>query len=129
MGRIFGVGNSLEEDTKALAVHASITDRSKGLIPGLFVNALIETGTDSVPALPQQAVVAEAGRKYLFVKDGEEGSTGGEIVFRRIEIETGLEELGYVEVLPLEEIAPDAEIAVKGTFHIHSVFKPGVDQE
>ena len=128
-GNIFGVGNSLEDDTKALAVHASITDRSRELIPGIFVNALIETGSDSVPALPRQAVVTEAGRKYIFIRDKKEGAPGGEIVFRRIEIETGLEEMGYVEVLPLEEVAPDAEIAVKGTFHIHSVFKPGVDQE
>jgi len=128
-GTVFGVGNSLEDDTKALAVHASITDRMQELIPGMFVNALIETGSDSVPTLPQEALVAEAGKKYIFIRDREEGAAGGEIVFRSIEIETGLEEMGYVEVLPLEEVAADAEIAVKGTFHIHSVFKPGVDQE
>jgi cobalt-zinc-cadmium efflux system membrane fusion protein len=74
-------------------------------------------------------VVTEAGKKYIFVKEKEGGTSDGEIVFRRIEIETGVEELGFVEVLPLEELPGDAEIAVEGTFHIHSVFKPGVDQE
>jgi len=128
-GSIFGVGNILENDTKALAVHASIKGRSKGLIPGMFVNALIEIGSDSVPSLPRQAVVTEAGKKYIFIKDKEGSAPFGDIIFRRIEIETGLEEMGYVEVLPLEEFAPDSEIAVEGTFHIHSVFKPGVDQE
>ena len=128
-GSIFNVGKYLDDDTKALAVHASITDRSQELVPGMFVNALIETGSDSVPALPLQAVVAESGRKYIFIRDKEEGAPEEDIVFRRIEVETGLEEMGYVEVLPLEELAPDSEIAVEGTFHIHSVFKPGVDQE
>lgn len=128
-GRIFGIGNRLEDETKALAVYANITGKPERLIPGMFVNALIETGSDSVPALPLQAVVAEAGKKYIFVKEKIGGTSDGEIVFRRIEIETGLEELGFIEVLPLEELPGDAEIAVEGTFHIHSVFKPGVDQE
>jgi cobalt-zinc-cadmium efflux system membrane fusion protein len=128
-GKIFGISKSFENETKALTVHASILGKSPELIPGMFVNALIETGSGSVPALPVQAVVNEAGKEYIFIKTANENSSEENIVFKRIEIKSGLEDLGYVEILPLDKLPPDAEIAVKGTFYIHSVFKPGVDEE
>lgn len=128
-GKIFGISKSFENETKALTVHASILGKSLELIPGMFVNALIETGSGSVPALPVQAVVNEAGKEYIFIKTANENPSDKNIVFKRIEIKSGLEDLGYVEILPLDELPPDAEIAVKGTFYIHSVFKPGVDEE
>lgn len=128
-GTIFGVSKNFENETKALTVHASILDESHELIPGMFVNALIETGSDSVPALPAEAVVREAGKNYIFILSNTSESPEEVVVFKRIEIVTGLEDLGYVEIIPLEDFPTDAEFAVKGTFYIHSVFKPGVDEE
>ena len=126
-GKIFGISKSFENETKALVVHASILGKSPELIPGMFVNALIETAIDSVMAFPIEAVVNEAGKSYVFVKGNS--SQNDEIVFKRVEIRTGLNDLGYIEIFPLENLPSDAEIAVKGTFYIHSVFKPGVDEE
>ncbi|KJF43608.1 efflux RND transporter periplasmic adaptor subunit [Draconibacterium sediminis] len=128
-GKIFGISKSFEDETKALVVHANIMGKSPELIPGMFVNALIETGSDSVPAVPVQAVINEAGKEYIFIKAANVEPSDENIVFKRVEIKTGLEDLGYVEILPLDNLPPDSEIAIKGTFYIHSVFKPGVDEE
>lgn len=128
-GKIFGVSRSFENETKALAVHASIVGHAPELIPGMFVNALIETGSDSVPALPVQAIVNEAGKEYIFIRVENEGYMNENIVFKRVEVRTGTEDLGYAEIHPLDDLPDDALIAVRGTFYIHSLFKPGMDLE
>ncbi len=128
-GKIFGISKNFENETKALTVHAKILGKAPELIPGMFVNALIETSSDTVQSLPEGAVVNEAGKSYIFIKDNGKEIGENAIVFHRIEIRTGLNDLGYVEILPLENLPSDAEIAIKGTFYIQSVFKPGVDVE
>jgi len=128
-GKIFGISKSFEDETKSLVVHANIIGKSPELIPGMFVNALIETGSDSVLTIPVQAVINEAGKEYIFVKAESQESEDENIVFKRFEIKSGIEDLGYIEIRPLDELPSNAEIAIKGTFYIHSVFKPGVDEE
>lgn len=129
MGEIFGISKSFESETKALVVHARISKKQGELIPGMFVNALIETGSDSVPVLPVEAIVHEAGKDFIFIKTANEEPGGDKMVFKRVEVITGISDLGYIEIKPLVEISPDVEIAIQGTFYIHSVFKPGVDEE
>lgn len=128
-GEIFGVSKSFENETKALVVHANIVQKTVELIPGMFVNALIETGSGTVAALPVEAIVHEAGKDYIFIKADHEEPGEKNIVFRRMEVKTGTSDLGYMEVSPMEEMSADAEIAIEGTFYIQSVFKPGVDEE
>lgn len=67
IGKVFNVSKSFENDTKSVAVHAEILNPSKSLIPGMYVNALIDVGTRQVQALPTDAVIRADGREYIFV--------------------------------------------------------------
>jgi len=77
-GKIFGVGKAFANDTKAVAVHATIDD-NKMLIPGMYVNALIDIGASRVNALPIDAIIKAEGKEFIFVLEkvsdehGEEG--------------------------------------------------------
>lgn len=66
-GKVFNVSKSFENDTKSVAVHAEILNPTKSLIPGMYVNALIDVGTRQVEALPTDAVIRADGREYIFV--------------------------------------------------------------
>ncbi|MCW4469807.1 efflux RND transporter periplasmic adaptor subunit [Flavobacterium sp. MFBS3-15] len=66
-GKVFNVSKSFENDTKSVAVHAEILNPTKSLIPGMYVNALIDVGTRQVQALPADAVIRADGREYIFV--------------------------------------------------------------
>jgi len=66
-GRVFSISKSFENDTKSVAVHTEITNSGQNLIPGMYVNALIDVGTHSVQALPVDAVIKAEGREYIFV--------------------------------------------------------------
>jgi len=73
IGKVFNVSKSFENDTKSVAVHAEILDPTKSLIPGMYVNALIDVGTRQVEALPADAVIKADGREYIFVLEEGHG--------------------------------------------------------
>jgi cobalt-zinc-cadmium efflux system membrane fusion protein len=148
IGKVFNVSKSFENDTKSVAVHAEILNPTKSLIPGMYVNALIDVGTREIKALPADAVIRADGREYVFVleeghqeatpdddghdheHDAAEGHShndghahedeGTTYHFQRIEVKTGTSQLGYVQVTLLQEIDKDAKIVLKGAYYIQS---------
>lgn len=143
-GKIFSVGKAFENETKSVAVHADIANERQQLIPGMYVNALIDVGANTVNALPVDAVVKAEGREFIFILEGgheekagtpahdeqeghehEDGDNhlekkGKTYHFQRIEVKTGTAQLGFVQVTPLQEIEPDAKIVLKGAYYIQS---------
>jgi len=72
-GRVATISKSFENDTKSVAVHAEIINPGSALIPGMYVNALIDVGAREVQALPVDAIVRADGREYIFVlEEGHE---------------------------------------------------------
>lgn len=140
-GKIFSVGKSFENETKSVAVHADIDNKNQKLIPGMYVNALINIGEKLVNALPLEAIVKADGREFIFVleeghkeqaaheekgghnhADGIKHEESEEIAyhFQRIEVKTGITQLGYVEVNLLQKIEDNAKIVLKGAYYIQS---------
>lgn len=128
--RVFAVGKAFEIDPKALKVHAEITDKDAGLLPGMYVDARIVTDAREVTAVPDDAIVTEAGLSYIFVQvesqedaheheDGE-GHTHGEpkLVFQKIEINTGATDIGFTEVVPAQNIPRNPVIVTKGAYYL-----------
>ena len=132
-GRIFNVGKSFQNDTKSVAVHADIENEKHTLISGMYVNALIDVGSNAVNALPQEAVVKAEGREYIFTLEDEkhdekaDDKKGGDkkevekgYHFQRIEVKTGASQLGFVQVTPLQKAEIGKNIVVKGAFYLQA---------
>jgi len=140
-GKIFSVGKSFENETKSVAVHADISNFQQKLIPGMYVNALIDAGANTVKALPSEAIIKADGREFIFVleeghkeevahdekeghnhEDGDkhEEAEGKTFHFQRIEVKTGTSQLGYTQVTLLQKIEPNAKIVLKGAYYIQS---------
>lgn len=138
-GKVFNVGKAFENETKSVAVHADIINKSQTLIPGMYVNALIDVGARDVQALPLDAIVKAEGREFIFIleegheeeaHDSEEGHShedghkheeaGKMYHFQRIEVKTGTSQLGYVQVSVLQKIDANAKIVLKGAYYIQS---------
>ncbi len=138
-GKVFNVGKAFENETKSVAVHADIINKSQTLIPGMYVNALIDVGARDVQALPLDAVVKAEGREFIFIleegheeesHDSEEGHShedghkheeaGKMYHFQRIEVKTGTSQLGYVQVSVLQKIDANAKIVLKGAYYVQS---------
>lgn len=140
-GKIFSVGKSFENETKSVAVHADISNFQQKLIPGMYVNALIDAGANTVKALPTEAIIKADGREFIFVleeghkeevahdekeghnhEDGDkhEEAEGKKFHFQRIEVKTGTSQLGYTQVTLLQKIEPNAKIVLKGAYYVQS---------
>ncbi len=138
-GKVFNVGKAFENETKSVAVHADIANKSQTLIPGMYVNALIDVGAKDLPALPVEAVVKAEGREFIFIleedheeeshdeeeghshEDGHEHKEAGKMFhFQRIEVKTGTSQLGFVQVSVLHKIDTNAKIVLKGAYYIQS---------
>lgn len=76
-GKIFSVGKAFENETKSVAVHADIENDKQQLIPGMYVNALIDVGANTVNALPVDAVVKAEGREFIFILEGAHEEKAG----------------------------------------------------
>ncbi|MCF0059651.1 efflux RND transporter periplasmic adaptor subunit [Dyadobacter sp. CY356] len=122
-GKIFSVGKAFENETKSVAVHADILNDKQILIPGMYVNALIDIGKNKVDALPVDAVIKADGREFIFVLEDEEKKKKSEensYHFQRIEVKSGTTQLGYVQVTPLQVLEKNARIVLKGSYYIQS---------
>lgn len=118
-GKIYNIGKSFENETKSVAVHADIQKQDKSLIPDMYINALIDIGNEKVRALPNEAIIMAEGRKFVFVLD-ETSTEKDAFNFKRLEVKTGAEQLGYTEVIPLEVIIEGDKIVTKGAYYLQS---------
>jgi len=125
-GKVFNVSKAFENETKSVAVHADISNSNQTLIPGMYVNALIDVGTQNVASLPADAIVRADGREFIFIlEEGHEEEAGHKeegktFHFQRIEVKTGTAQLGYVQVSILQPIDINAQIVLKGAYYIQS---------
>ncbi len=120
-GKIFSVGKSFENETKSVAVHADILNEKQLLIPGMYVNALVDIGSNSLDALPVDAIIKAEGREFIFVLEEEEKTAEGtEFHFQRIEVKTGTSQLGYVQTTLLQPLETANNIVVKGAYYLQS---------
>ncbi len=66
--QVFSIGNTFENENKAIAVHAVVKGNKQGLIDGMNVTALISLKNATVPALPDEAFVNQDGVDFVFVQ-------------------------------------------------------------
>lgn len=122
LGKVVEIFDTFDTVTKTVPVKVTISGATGRLIPGMAVSAVINTGNDSAEALPEEAVVSSGDKKYIFVLEDIHKEGGEEkYCFTKKEVITGARELGYVEIRPVDEIAPDAKIVVTNAFYLNSM--------
>ncbi len=130
-GKINGINKSFQNETKGVIVHAVIDNATKkNLIPGMYVTALISTGSQMTPSLPVEAIVRSGGKQYIFiVSDDNKDSKTGTFRFVKAEVKAGVSELGYIQVTPLEELPKNTKVVTKGAFYLESKGAGGAEEE
>lgn len=120
---IYSVGKQFEQNPRAVHVHAEIDQEESFLIPGMYINGTIHTSEDKVYALPESAIVEDGGKTYLFTAEKHEENGDTEWSFTPIEIMTGIEEDGWVEVKLLEPLPEGARVASNNAYYLISEMK------
>jgi cobalt-zinc-cadmium efflux system membrane fusion protein len=66
---IFAIGKEFEPNTRAVHIHARLDKNPGNLIPGMYVSGHIHTDENTARTLPNDAVVTEGTKSYIFILD------------------------------------------------------------
>lgn len=135
---VYLIGREISAD-RSVQVHCHIQKEDRELIPGMYLKASIETDSAHVTALPEEAVVSSQGKKYIFIETEADAHAANDSAkaegkhakeehvpahhFKMVEIATGENELGYVEVILPPGIDKNAKVVTKGAFSLLAKMK------
>ena len=117
-------GKSVSED-KTFRVYATVTSTCKNVMPGMYVNALIEESDLKVTSLPSEAVVSFDDKDYIFIFDKNKEEAGQPFTeYKIIEVKKGVSSSGYTEIrLPEGFDIISARVVIKGAYNLLSAKK------
>jgi len=122
---IYSVGKQFEQNPKAVHVHAEIDQKEDFLIPGMYINGRIHTNSREVMALPEDAIIEEEGKPYIFIAESHQEDGETEWAFKPVEIRTGIIDEGWVEIKLLEELLEGTKVAWDNAYYLISEMKKG----
>lgn len=119
---IFLVGREISSD-RTVRVHGHLEKEDRDLMPGMFLKAIIQTGSASVPSLPEEAVLNYEDREVIFLQLSEQ-------IYQMAEVTTGMRENGFVEViLPTEMDINQTKVVIRGAYKLLSKLKSTDEEE
>lgn len=121
---LYQTAKSINSD-KNYKVYANVCGKCKNLLPGTYVNAIIEISDKKTTALPSEAVVNFEDKSYIFVFEKEKTEDGKPFTeYRMVEVQKGVSEGGFVEVLLPEGLDMlKLKVVVKGAYNLLSAKK------
>jgi cobalt-zinc-cadmium efflux system membrane fusion protein len=115
---IFALNKSFEDNQQAILAHAKIEGTTETLLPGMYVEARIQIDNYKTNALPSDAVVSNGDEHYIYVETKKNH-------YKQIAVKIGVADMGFTEILPLEEIPPNAKVVTKGAYYLLSQLTKG----
>ena len=111
------VNKSVDLENRTIGIHGHLSDENntEKFSPGMYVEAEIETASESKPALPQEAVIEIDNKHFvLTLINSENGNYSFEIKL----VEIGASDDGYVEILNNQDFNKDTKFLTRGAFNL-----------
>lgn len=119
--KVILVGRSLDSD-RSTVVHCHFTKTPKDLVPGMAMSAEMESRTDTVWCVPEEAVVRTGDGQAVFIVNMD-GS------YTLVPVRTGAQEYGFLELMDPSAELRERSIAVKGAYSLLSVLMNSAEEE
>jgi len=113
---VYLIGREISED-RTVRIHCHLDKEDLDLLPGMYLKAYVEAGTQSLPAIPNEAIVNFEGKDYIFVTEKEANH------FKMLEVTKGISELGFTEVEMKEGLNNESLIVISGAYDILAKIK------
>jgi cobalt-zinc-cadmium efflux system membrane fusion protein len=117
-------GKSINTD-KTYKVFASVTGICKNVLPGMYVNAIIESTGGRVHSLPSESIVSFDDKDYIFVFEKDKEENGKPFTeYRMVEVKKGISDGGYTQIILPDGFAVEtAKVVIKGSYNLLSAKK------
>jgi len=121
---IYQTGRTVNAD-RTYKVYARVNEICKNVIPGMYVNAMIEAKGLQVTAIPSEAIVSFEDKDYIFVFDKNKEEGGKPFTeYRMIEVQKSVTDGDFTEIsLPEGFDIKTAKVVVKGAYNLLSAKK------
>ena len=123
--KIYSVGKKFEQSPRAVHVHAEISDKQDYLIPGMYITGKIHTTSESVMALPREAIVEADGKPYIFIAETHQEDGQTEWEFSPTEVRTGTTDEGWVAINLLEPLPDGTLVAWNNAYYLVAEMNKG----
>jgi cobalt-zinc-cadmium efflux system membrane fusion protein len=123
---VYLIGREIRED-RTVRIHCHLDKEDMELLPGMYLKAYVEAGTQNVAALPDKAIVNFEGSDYIFVSipSDEKGTHH----FKMVQVVKGVSELNYTEVQLPKDISAESSIVINGAYDMLSKMKNSEEDE
>ena len=121
---IYQTGKTVNAD-KTYKVYATVSGKCKNLLPGMYVNAIIEAAAQQVTSLPSDAIVSFDDKDYIFVFEKDKEENGKQFTeYRMVEISKGVTDGGFTEIILPEGLdMKSIKVVIKGAYNLLSAKK------
>ena len=122
-GKVSFITATLDDKSKSALVHIDILSaEGKTLLPNMFVSAAIHCDNQTCDAVPDEAIVMSANRKYVFVSLDSN-------TFRKQEVVTGISQQGYTQITFTDEVPQSTKIVTAKAFYLESILADHGEEE
>ena len=111
------VNKTIDPENRTIGIHGHLIDESLNdlFTPGMYLEARIEVSSDSVLALPEDAIVDMENNYYVLVLDQQ---TNENYSFVKKEVQIGAKSNGFVEILNAESFKNSDQFLTSGAFDL-----------
>jgi len=111
------INKTIDPESRTIGLHGHLLEEQLNhrFIPGMYLEALIYTSSESKTALPQNTVVEIEGKFYVLVLESFENAAYS---FRKKEVKTGASLHGYIEILNASDFKKEDRLLTKGSFDL-----------
>jgi membrane fusion protein (multidrug efflux system) len=112
--RVIAVDPLLDANGRSIAVRAEMpVNRNSALRPGMFARVLtVFSVDDAALVVPEEALVPQAGKQFVFLASEEGEGDARKLVSRRVEVEVGVRRGSSVQIV--KGISPADTVVVAG---------------
>lgn len=124
---VFLIGKATGSD-RMTPVHCHINkENEKGLLPGMYVKAWVESGTNKQNAIPSEAIVQYEGKDFVILQTEE---TENGYTFKLEQVKKGIEQEGYTAITFADgATVQNFKPVVKNAYSILSALRNSEEEE
>lgn len=110
---ISSVGVTVDSDSRSIECYATITNKHLAVqVANQFVECMIVTNTDTVSALPTDAIIKNETGNYVLVLNKQQDN---KYLFDKVEVQPGRQSAGYTEI---KGGKIDGKVLVRGGYNV-----------
>jgi cobalt-zinc-cadmium efflux system membrane fusion protein len=113
---VYLIGKEISAE-RTVRIHGHLDKEDHNLIPGMYLKAIIQTESEQVPSLPEEAVLNFEDKQVIIVQVSSE-------IFKLQDVTTGISENGFVQVFLPDSIDKSrTQVVVRNAYKLLSKMK------